>query len=531
LTALESPRQSKIDSGSAAWLVLCECFREAWPSYVVALVVIVCGFQWGLPDYRHIDKSFHADENAAVWAVDQIHPPGLNPHVFNWGTALFYQVYLLKLLASVGGLVSLGDRGVLVLGRTAVLLSALGAITCLYLLGRRLFDNATGRMAATILAVTPGFAINSHYFKTDVPMAFWMLAVFVLGYKLADSRDQRYLLPLGLLAGYDVATKYSAVPVVFSGLVFLAMSGLDLRKPPYWAIYSASVAGGFLLGTPRIFPNPHEFLEALKTVAQLGKSGQPWAVSRPPAWLDYLTGIAQVSMTFPLWLAAAAGLALLVVTRIRQLLPVWAFLAGYVFLLNQDNWRLVRYTVPLLPLAALFTAALWRDLKKRGAAGHAASFLIYPLLAYSFLFTLSYVRVMRLTDPRVRAGDWISGSLPRGAPVPVSTSHYLGAPQVQLWGFEKLDVNTDAEALRNAASPYLVLSEYVTQRYQGALDHYPDTKRFFEYVRENYIEEIRFENPQTLLGIDSKKGVLITHDWIYPNPRITIYRRAGSPER
>jgi hypothetical protein len=31
------------------------------------------------------------------------------------------------------------------------------------------------------------------------------------------------------------------------------------------------------------------------------------------------------------------------------------------------------------------------------------------------------------------------------------------------------------------------------------------------------------------LGVDSKSGLIVTYDWLWPNPRITILRRKTPP--
>src|SRR5579864_3301812 len=58
--------------------------REVWPAYLLASILILYGFHWGLPN-AYADKSFQADENAAVWATGQIHFPSFNPRWFAFG--------------------------------------------------------------------------------------------------------------------------------------------------------------------------------------------------------------------------------------------------------------------------------------------------------------------------------------------------------------------------------------------------------------------------------------------------------------
>ena len=506
--------------------VLSECLLAIWPAYLLASALIFWGFSWSLPDGHHIDKSFHADENAAVWATNQIHFPGFNPHWFNWGTALFYQVYILKVLVSLGGLAPIGNPGVLLLGRTVVWASAMGVLTCVFLLGRKLFDVSSGRLAALILAVLPGFIINSHYFKTDIPMLVWVLAAMLAGYRLLATGSIGWIYALGLLTGYGISTKYSAAAMIPAGLVFLATSGPKVAKIRSLFIYTICLIAGFLLGNPRILPDPREFLNALRWVREVGESGTPSAVARGPAWRDYLTRISQLSLTVPMWFASTLGTLWLIVRRAKALLPVWVFLAAYFIILSADNSRLFRYTVPLLPFAALFVASAVIELRSGSLMiGRFATVAVCTLIAYAFLFTVSYVRVMTIEDPRVQASRWIAEHVPLGTPFPVSTSHYLGAPQVQLWGHPKMDVETSVEKLQAAASPYLAVSEYVTQRYEETPADFPQVSGFFDYIRDNYTEVTSFENSQRLLGVDSKKGWTVTHDWLYPNPRITIFRR------
>jgi hypothetical protein len=504
-------------------------FRMLWPAWLMASLLIFWGFTWSLPDHQFIDKSFHADENAAVWAVDQIRFPGFNPHLFDWGTALFYPVYMLKLLVSLGGLIPVGDAGVLLIGRIVVWASAMGVLALVFLLGRELFDASTGRLAAILLSVIPGFVISSHYFKTDTPMLLWALAALYAGYRLVATSNIAWVYALGFFIGYSSSTKYSGATLIPAGLVFLAMTNRSVPRIRALVIFGACVAAGFLIGTPRVLPDPREFLHTLSWVRDLGRKGAPGAIARGPAWIDYLTRISQLALTLPMYVAAAVGGTLLIFRRGKALLPIWVFLIAYAFLMSADNARLLRYVVPLLPIAALFVAALVSEIRRANrAAGQIATLAAFSLIAYLFLFTASYVRVMAQEDPRVQAGRWIAAHVSRDLPFPVSTAHYLGAPQVQLWGYKKLDADTSLEKLRTAESPYLAVSEYITNRYDGALPYFPDAREFFEFIRNNYTEVIHFENSQRLLGVDSKSGLTVTHDWLYPNPRITIYLRKDS---
>src|ERR1035441_9370036 len=295
------------------------CLRAIWPAYLLASLLIFWGLAWSLPDNPHLDKSFHPDEHAALWGVHQIHPPSFNPHLFNWGTALLYQTYLLKLILSLHGAIPLDDAKLLLIGRLVVWLSAMGALTCLYLLGREIVDKWTARLAAILLAVLPGFVINSHYFKTDIPMAFWLLAALLAGYRLMATGRMGYLYALGLLTGYAISTKYSAATAIPAALLCVVMAPRQVRKIRAIPIFGVCVGAAFLIGTPRVLPNPREFLDTLHWVAGIGRAAYPSTFARGPAWRDYLLRIAPLATTLPIWLAAGPGMVVLTVRRGRGL--------------------------------------------------------------------------------------------------------------------------------------------------------------------------------------------------------------------
>jgi 4-amino-4-deoxy-L-arabinose transferase-like glycosyltransferase len=519
-----------VTTDSASRRFFLEILRYIWPAYVLASVLILRGFHWSLPS-AYQDKSFQADENAAVWAVNQIHFPHASPHWFPWGTGLFYQVYLMKLIFTVGGLLHATDYWMLVMGRLVVFASALGALTALFVLTRKIFDTWTAQLATCIFAALPGFVINAHYFKTDVPMTCWMLVTLVFAYRLLDTGNPRDVLWLGLLVGYTASIKYSAGLLLIVGLVTIAMARRKFHKSFSWISYLLCVGLGFAFGEPVALrpSNWKDIFTALRWVAGLNRLGVPYHVARPPAWIDYPLDVMPYSMTAPTLLAAAAAFLWVLLKRRREFLPVLVFVVIYYPLLAMDNWRLVRYTVPFLPFAALFVASLVAHLRKRPVIGSLSIAAAYAILIYAFLFSFSYVRVMAQEDPRIQATRWIQQNLPAEPPIPTVPAWDLDNAQLRMIGYPKLDVNFHAPELASATSPYLIFSEWGTSFYLQAIGYYPEKKQFFDYIDANYTELIHFENSQKLLFINSKRGSMLPQDWLHANPRITILiRRTGS---
>jgi hypothetical protein len=501
--------------------------RRLWLAYLLASVLILTGFTWGLPD-GHVSHSFVHDENVTANAVGQMEFPSLNPHLFQWGTGFFYPLYAVNKAASAidsSDTPTARRKQILVIGRALVLLCALGAITLVYVLGRQLFDARTGKLAALIFAVLPGFVIYSHYLKVDIPATFVLLAAFVVAYKLIASGRLAHVVLLGLLAGFAASTKYNAATFVPAGMVAIALAGPLARKARAYAAYLGATATGFLVGTPHAVLNFSEFHDWLERVEDISSRGAVYLPSRPPGWIDYPLHVLPLSLTLPLLLAAAAGLVWAAVHGDRRLWPIWVFLLCNLALLNADNLRYVRYTLLLLPFAALFVAHGLTSLFEIRRLRPFAAVATVGLVAYAFLFSFSYVRVMAQTDPREQASQWFERHVPKDVPVAISATHYLDVPELDNLGYNERQVELSVSKLRRAEAPYLVQSDFGTILFEQALSHHPAEQRFFDYVREHYVEVAHFENSQKLLFIDSKpRDAKLSQDWLHPNPRITVLR-------
>lgn len=502
--------------------------RRLWLAYLLASVLILTGFSWGLPDGNYVFRSFVHDENATAKAVGEMEFPSLNPHMLQWGTGFLYPLYATnKAVSPVTRAETPTARReqLLVVGRVLVLLCALGAVTLVYVLGRQLFDPRTGKLAALIFSVMPGFVIYSHYLKVDIPATFVLLAAFVAAYKLIESRRFAHVVLLGLLAGFAASTKYIAATFVPAGMVAIALAGPLARKPRAYAAYLGSVAAGFLVGTPHALISFSEWRYWLERVEDISSRGAAYLPSRPPAWIDYPLHVLPLSLTLPLLLAAAAGLVWTVLHGDRRLWPVWVFLLCNLALLSGDNLRLLRYTLLLLPFAALFVAYGLSSMFETRRLRSVAAVATVGLVAYAFLFSFSYVRVMAQTDPRVQASEWFESHVPKDVPLAVSRTHYLDVPAFDHLGYSERQVELSVSKLRRAKAPYLVQSDFGTLLFQQALADRPAERRFFDYVREHYVEVAHFENSQKLWFIDSKpRDAKLSHDWLHPNPRVTVLR-------
>jgi len=319
--------------------------------------------------------------------------------------------------------------------------------------------------------------------------------------------------------------KYSAAILVAVGLVTLVVAFRRSGRTLPWLSYLVSAFIGFAVGAPYALLKPRLTLQALQYVAGINSQGVPYAIARPPAIFDYPLNVLPYSLTVPVLLATAAALVLVALKGGRKWLPIWLFVGLYTPILASDNWRLVRYTVPLLPVAALFLAFGLRTVGRAPSLRWPVALAGGAVVAYAFVFSLSYVQVMAQIDPRTQAAAWIEQNVPHGAPIPAETGSPVNIPQLKLIGYEAQLNDFNIGELSAAENPYLIMTDYPTQWYREAIDYYPKERGFLGYVAAHYRPVAEFVNSQSLLGIDSRGSAHIPQDWLHPNPRITILQR------
>jgi hypothetical protein len=260
-------------------------------------------------------------------------------------------------------------------------------------------------------------------------------------------------------------------------------------------------------------------------VALNQEHGSSALAGRLPSGVDYLVSVLPLSLTLPLLILAALAL---IVTLLRPRKPfvlLWvALLSSYAYLVI-DNYRQVRYTIPLLPFLALLAAyavTRWGGVK---VAKFVGAGVFVAVVGYAFVFSLAYVQVMAQEDPRVQASQWVQANIPRDVPVVIADTGPSDSPQLELLGYTKVPAGQSVDAIRASESPYLIVSEFATREFVENPGNESDRVQLVELLKTDYVELVHFENSQAIGWIGTKTALRITHDWLHPNPRITILKR------
>jgi hypothetical protein len=226
----------------------------------------------------------------------------------------------------------------------------------IYGVGRRLMDGPTGLLAAFLFATAPFVVVSLLTFQLDLPLAAMVaLALYALVRSEAFSR-WGWSLAAGLILGAGMLTKppfaaYLLGPMLWTLWLVLRVRDRGARLGRLLAALALGALVALPWYAPRLAGLPMQILA--RSFRQAAESGHAPALSAtgltfyPRLLVPQFGILAAALLAWGIWALARHR-------RARGLL--WAALLPFVIFLLIQNKNL-RYTLPLLPAAALTAAA------------------------------------------------------------------------------------------------------------------------------------------------------------------------------
>jgi 4-amino-4-deoxy-L-arabinose transferase-like glycosyltransferase len=280
------------------------------------------------------------------------------------------------------------------------ILMALLALYATYRLGKRLYDESTGRLSALVLATCQGMFLMTNDVRCDTVLMSWVVTAIWLMSEWLARRKVTYLLAASACIALSMMTKGPIalmVPVFCFGTdLILKRQWKDLINP--WYIVCIALIGVLLL--PMSIGLYQQFdLHPEKVVnGQAGTSGlrffywsqsfgritgeSPWKNGADMSFL-----LVNMLWSFLPWILLFLPALVINVTRlIRERLRLqagqeWVTTGGFILtyiVLGKSAYQLPHYIFVVFPLAAIMTGKLLNDLISGSYPG--LKRVIYPIL-------------------------------------------------------------------------------------------------------------------------------------------------------
>jgi MFS family permease len=245
----------------------------------------------------------------------------------------------------------------------SVVLVFLGlGMAAVYLLGRRLAGSTEGVVAAVVFGCAPFVVFSALRFQLDLPLAAMVaLALFVVLQTDGFTR-LGWSLAAGVVFGLGMLTKPPFAAYIIVPVLLVAASSQRRRRGAAYAALAILV--GAALSVPWYGPRLFGLLPQItaRSFKQAAESGHPDPLTATallfyPTWLTPQLGALAV-------LLLLVGLGVAVVRR--HWIAIAALLAPFVLFSLLQNKNL-RYTLPVLPMAAVFAGMAFGLLAGRRA--------------------------------------------------------------------------------------------------------------------------------------------------------------------
>jgi len=456
----------------------------------------------------------HPDEPVIVnSALNIIKTHNLNPNTFNYPSLNIYlqaitysglNIYNYIVGYPIGNIAKIDYY---LVGRTVTVLLTVATIYITYEIGKRLFNEIIGILAAFFICMSHLHLSNSYSITVDSPVAFWASLSMLMAVQIYKYGEKRYYYLLaGIFAGCAVSSKYNAVFAILP-MVVAHIYSVKNKLLKEWIdrnlIYGLLIgAAAFILTTPYALFDIKNFMGWLEFQRQQYAYGHAGYESSGnySLWL-YLSYLYKEGYGILPTIFACMALIWLLIKDYWKALLIIIFPCTLIFFMGLYKTYFTRNIVSVIPFMAILTGvAIYNIAKiisqKTGIYSISKNYnlsviIIIVLLTVSVSLSSTYnsineLRKTALPDTRWVATKWILANFPPNLkiareaytpPIEDYSTNYL---------VTKLEWNALIPEKQNiiADHDYVFLSSQFYDRYTHNPQMYPEMaeryKKFFQ---------------------------------------------------
>ena len=325
------------------------------------------------------------------------------------------------------------------IGRYTTAFLGTASIALTYLIGRQMYNERVGVLAAGFLMISPLHVWISHLVNTDVPLTFFFLCSLYFVCRFSSTGRLSYYALAAALGAVTVNIKLTGfgIGVLFIGAhIYRVLGNGRSYREIVWckemAVSSASFVVGFMASNPPVVMGFKKWLQSFiwqYGIHQNVYDQVPYAVG-DSGYYSYLL-LLYGEMGAPLFVCTAVAIAYALIKRdqwsmlmLGCLIIVFGVLGSTTYLIQN------RYFMSLLPLLFILNGRLLDDAVSRlrwpvwGATlGLTAFFGVLTLAPAKE--ALAFTRALTERNTSSIAQEWIEENIPAGSKILIDAGHTI----------------------------------------------------------------------------------------------------------
>ena len=560
------------------------------PSPVTLVLILILVFALGLRLYganwdAGSPHSLHPDERSVVWTAQQLsldslkspldlfrvqesslvpRPPGaISGHgVYDYGSLPFYLLGAVGWVANViPGVEDSNMYDLTIVGRVLSALFDTGTVFVVFLIGRRLFNERVGLLAAFFSAFAVLHIQLAHFYTTEAMLTFFSCLSFLFVARLSEEGRRRDAALAGLFFGLAMASKFSALPMLAGIAVGVwlmtlrngasiqtLMPSAEAVKPALRKLGIAAIFGFLafaiaqpyaILDLPYYAADAYQQSQMVRRVIDFPYTRQ-YDDSLPFAYHIWQFSVWGVGLPLALLMWAGLGFTAVRATlkRTRPDILILAWFVPFFLITGLAEVKFLRYLLPVTPFLAIMAANLGdkgltrlRSLSFKPNVLYGGGIAAVALIAFATVFySVAYSNVYTDAHPASRASEYVRENIPSNSVLAMEhweegLPNLHSYPRITLQLYDPDDVpiqytnhdgftvvGSKAEHLANALgnTDYVI---FFSNRLYGSIptlpDRYPLSARYYKLL---FAGDLGFEVEYVAESHPNFLGVHFVHD-------------------
>ena len=467
----------------------------------------------------------------------------LNPHWFPLGTIIIYLLVGIRfLMEPFMDQVRLEDLASA--GRALAAFVDTASVVLLFFLGRRLFGQGAGLLAAALGAFTVFNIQVTHFYRPESFVVLLALIAFWWMLNVLERGRLRDHVVLGLVIGTTFAFRGSSLPILapvaltYATLLWRRWEAGGRGWPFVWPVLAPGVLAFIAALGTFIVLQPYALIDYRKYVGDLGWEAMiartaglvPYTlqyVGIPRDGLYELRQTAVWALGLPLGVVAWGGLAAAVVAGFRRpRIGEWLLVSWVVVLLGGIvplfEVKFLRYVGPVLPVLVLLGShwllEAYRFAQSRGIGWkRLVQAVIAFVVASTAFYALAFASIYFTDHPGIQASRWMNENAPARSNVLTDNHWDEGFPDLGRFSVDQLRIHEgDTPQKVWEAADQIERADYImsySNRPWGSILRVPERYPYSSaYYRALFSGDLGFELVRGFARYPTFAGVSFVHD-------------------